>query len=108
MSPSTDAGRRRGHADVYQLVEYTEVGIANMRESPERLQRAREISNSHGGEPSEFYVTMGEYGAVDLPTYPDDDSYAKAMLTSSQGGAVRTKTLKAFSESEYRDICDAL
>jgi uncharacterized protein with GYD domain len=90
------------------LVEYTEQGIAHMNESPERLQRAREIAAEHGGELSQFFLTMGKYDAVAVSTFPDDESYAKTMLTIAQGGAVRTETLKAFTEDEYRDVCDAL
>ncbi|WP_380674349.1 GYD domain-containing protein [Salinigranum sp. GCM10025319] len=90
------------------LVQYTGEGIANMKESPDRLQRAREIATEHGGELSQFFLTMGEYDAVAVSTYPDDASYAKAMLTIAQGGAVQTETLTAFTEDEYRDICDAL
>jgi uncharacterized protein with GYD domain len=90
------------------LVEYTGEGIANMKESPERLQQAREIATSNGGELSQFFLTMGEYDAVAISTFPDDESCAKTMLRVAQGGAVRTKTLSAFAEDEYRDICDAL
>lgn len=90
------------------LVEYTEEGIENMNESPERLRRAREVATEHGGELSQFFLTMGEYDAVAVSTFPDDESCAKAMLTIARGGAVRTETLTAFTEDEYRDICDAL
>jgi uncharacterized protein with GYD domain len=90
------------------LVEYTEEGIANMNESPRRLQQAREVSNAHGGELDQFFLTMGEYDAVTVSTFPDDESYATAILHIAQSGAVRTKTLKGFTEAEYRDICDAL
>jgi uncharacterized protein with GYD domain len=51
---------------------------------------------------------MGEHDMVVVSKFPDDESYAKAMLQTARGGSVRTKTLKAFTEEEYRDIVDAL
>jgi uncharacterized protein with GYD domain len=90
------------------LVDWTGEGIENVKESPNRLQQAREMFTSHGGELSQFFMTMGEHDMVVVSKFPDDESYAKAMLQTARGGSVRTKTLKAFTEEEYRDIVDAL
>ena len=86
------------------LVEYTQKGIENMKESPERLERAKEVTESFGGEYKRFYLTFGQYDAVYVAEYPDDESAAKAALTVAGAGAVSTETLKAFTEDEYRDI----
>ena len=90
------------------LAEWTGEGIAHAKESPRRLQQAREVFSAHGGEMTEFYMTMGEHDMVIVSTFPDDESYAKAMLKIAGGGSVRSETLKAFTEDEYRDICEAL
>ena len=34
----------------------------------------------------------------------DDEAYAKVMLTLASKGGVRTETLRAFPEDEFRDI----
>jgi uncharacterized protein with GYD domain len=90
------------------LADWTGEGIANAKESPQRLQQAREVFSTHGGELTDFFMTMGDHDMVVVSTFPDDESYAKAMLKVASGGAVRTETLKAFTEDEYRDIVDAL
>ncbi|AUV83428.1 GYD family protein [Salinigranum rubrum] len=90
------------------LVDWTGEGIANVKESPRRLQQAREVFSTHGGEMTEFFMTMGQHDMVVVSQFPDDESYAKALLTVARGGSVRTETLKAFTEDEYRDVVDAL
>jgi uncharacterized protein with GYD domain len=39
---------------------------------------------------------------------PDDDAIAKFVLTLGSAGNVRTTTLKAFPEANYRQIIGAL
>jgi uncharacterized protein with GYD domain len=39
---------------------------------------------------------------------PNDESVAKAALAIGARGAVKTETLRAFNEGEYRTIIDAL
>ena len=51
---------------------------------------------------------MGRYDMVVIGDAPDDESAAKLALLVGSGGSVRTETLKAFSEDEYRNIIAAL
>lgn len=90
------------------LVEYTQKGVENMKESPERLEQAKEVTESFGGEYRGFYLTLGQYDAVYVAEFPDDEAAAKAVLTVAGEGAVSTETLKAFTEDEYRDIIAGL
>lgn len=90
------------------LLKYTTQGIQNMKESPVRLGRAKEIAQSNGGELSAFYLTMGGYDAVVMSEYPSDEAAAKALLTICSSGAVQTETLRAFTEDEYRQLIDSL
>jgi uncharacterized protein with GYD domain len=90
------------------LVEYTQQGAQKMKESPERLERAKEVTESFGGEFVSFYLTFGQYDAVYVAEYPDDEAAAQATLTVAGAGAVGTETLKAFTEDEYRDVVAGL
>jgi uncharacterized protein with GYD domain len=90
------------------LINYTQEGIENMRDSPERLERAKEVTESFGGEYREFFLTMGEYDAVYVADFPDAAAAAKTILTVAGAGAVETETLHAFPEDEYREIIDGL
>jgi uncharacterized protein with GYD domain len=53
-------------------------------------------------------MTMGGYDMVAHVEAPDDATLAKFVLHLAGGGNVRTQTLKAFSEDEYRKILGAL
>jgi uncharacterized protein with GYD domain len=56
----------------------------------------------------EFYLVMGKYDMVVISEAPDDEAAAKVALSIGAGGAVRTETLRAFTEDEYREIIAAL
>ncbi|MFC6837422.1 GYD domain-containing protein [Halomarina ordinaria] len=90
------------------LVSYTSEGIEHMNESPERLEAAREVADSVGGDLSQFFLTLGGYDAVAVGEYPDAEAAARAAITIAGEGAVRTETLRAFTEDEYRDVVDQL
>jgi uncharacterized protein with GYD domain len=90
------------------LVDWTGEGITNAKRSPERLQQAKEVFSRHGGEITDFFMTMGAHDIVVVSKFPDDESCARATLQVASGGSIRTETLKAFTEDEYRDIIDSL
>ncbi len=86
------------------LINLTEKGIAQIKESPARLDQAMNLARSMGGEFNQFYLTMGEFDMAAVVTAPDDATVAKLALAVGSGGTIRTKTLKVFPETEYRDI----
>lgn len=90
------------------LMEYTQEGIANVDESPGRLEKARELAESKDSRITGFYLTFGGYDAVAILEAPDDATAAELVLTVAKGGSVRSETLKAFPEDEYRDIIAGL
>lgn len=90
------------------LVQWTQKGIENVKDSPDRLDAARKAARAAGGELKEFYLVMGRYDMVVMGEYPDDEAAAKVGLGIGSGGSVRTETLRAFTEGEYRKIIAAL
>jgi uncharacterized protein with GYD domain len=90
------------------LVNYTQEGAANMDESPERLEQAKQVTESHGGEYKNFYLTQGQYDAVYVAEYPDAEAATQVAITVAGGGAIETETLRAFPEDEYRDLIEGL
>ena len=90
------------------LIRYTEQGIQKMKESPARLDKARKAIKAAGAELKAFYLTMGQYDAVAISEGPGDEVYMTTMLTISSAGAIRTETLRAFTEDEYRKIVSAM
>jgi uncharacterized protein with GYD domain len=90
------------------LIRYTQKGAENMKESPARLDAAKEAYKSMGAELKAFYLVMGQYDAVVISEAPDDETVAKLALTIGSLGAIRTETLRAYTEDEYRNIIAAL
>jgi uncharacterized protein with GYD domain len=90
------------------LTNWTEQGIKNVKDSPKRLDAAKELAKKHGGEIKKFYMTTGRYDMLLVIDLPDDESAAKFALNVGMLGNVRTTTLKAFSEESYRSIIKSL
>ena len=53
-------------------------------------------------------MTIGDYDLVVVYEMPDEATAAKFLLTVGSVGAIRSKTLIAFPEAEYREIIAAL
>jgi uncharacterized protein with GYD domain len=90
------------------LANYTELGIRQIKDSPKRLDQAKALLKDMGGEIREFYMTMGDYDIVAIYEAPDDACAARFTLMLGRAGAVRTRTLKAFPETAYREIIASL
>jgi len=90
------------------LVNYTQKGIENVKESPKRLDVAKQAFQRVGAELKEFYLVMGRYDIILVTEAPNDETVAKASLTLASQGSVRTETFRAFKEDEYRYIISYL
>ena len=95
-------------ATYIMLINYTDQGIRTVKDSPKRLDAAKKMLKTMGGEIKEFYLTMGSYDIAIVAEAPSDDVMAKFALAAGSLGNVRTTTLKAFPEAEYRKIIAAL
>ena len=95
-------------ATYISLVNYTQKGIEKIKESPARLDAAKEGFRALGGELKQFYLVMGRYDIVVISDAPDDETAARAALMLGSAGAVRTETFRAFTEEEYRNIIASL
>ena len=81
------------------LCSYTEQGIRAVKDSVKRDEAARHTIEQAGGK-MQLYYTMGEYDFVAIIEMPTDESMLKFLLQVGGAGNVRTKTLKAWTESE--------
>ncbi|MFC1505084.1 GYD domain-containing protein [Thermodesulfobacteriota bacterium] len=90
------------------LVNYTQKGIENVKESPNRLDSVKNGFKAIGAELKAFYLTMGRYDIILVAEAPNEETIAKLMLKIGSNGNVRTETLCAFTESQYREIIAAL
>ncbi len=90
------------------LGQWTQKGIENIRESPARLDAAREVWEKDDVTIRDFYMTIGQYDLVFVVEAPDDAALAKVLLAQASKGGLRTTTLCAFSEAEYRAVMRSL
>ena len=90
------------------LVKYTQQGAESMKEAPDRIDAAREAARAVGADIKAFYLVMGQYDAVVIFEAPDAATVALNMMATGLQGNVRTETLRAFTEEEFRRIVAAL
>jgi uncharacterized protein with GYD domain len=90
------------------LFKLTDAGIKAAKDSPRRLDAAKKLLSDMGGEMKQFYMVMGDFDFVGICEAPDDAVMARYVLQLGGLGFVRTKTLKAFPETAYREIIRSL
>lgn len=90
------------------LLNYTDQGIRTIKDSPKRVNAARELARKYGAELKDFYLTMGAYDIVSIVEAPTDEAGTQFILALGSLGNVRSTTLKAFTEAEYQKIVGAL
>jgi len=90
------------------LLKWTGQGVANIKDSPARLDAGRKQFKKVGVKIKDTYLTMGRYDLVCMIEAPDDEAYARALLSLGAQGNVQTETLKAFTEDQYRKICSSV
>lgn len=90
------------------LVKFTQKGAETIKEGPKRLDAAKQRFKDAGAELKAYYLTMGEYDAVAIIEAPNDETIAKLALATGLMGSVRTHTLRAFNEADYRKIVASL
>jgi uncharacterized protein with GYD domain len=86
------------------LVNWTEQGIKNFRDTIRRAEDYRGLAEKSGGQVRQLLWTLGEYDLVVVADFPDDETATAVLLQTAAGGNVRTKTMKAFDAEQMRAI----
>jgi uncharacterized protein with GYD domain len=86
------------------LINWTDQGIRNFKESADRATAAGEIAEKMGGRILETYWTLGPYDVVSIAEFPDDETGEAYLLSIGSQGNVRTTTLRAFDAGEIGRI----
>jgi uncharacterized protein with GYD domain len=90
------------------LANWTDSGARHVKDSPKRLDQAKQALREMGGEFRSFFMTMGDFDLVAVYEAPDDAVAARFTLMVGMLGNVRTRTMKAFPEAAYREIVGSL
>jgi uncharacterized protein with GYD domain len=90
------------------LVNLTEQGIKDFKNSPERLHSFDDAAKEVGGRLVGFYLVLGQYDYVVITEAPDDQTAARLILGTIAQGSVRTQTMRAFPREEFEQIARGL
>ena len=90
------------------LGNFTQEGISKIKDSPQRLEAARKLAKSVGGEIKDFYYTLGRYDLVAIVEAPSNEAQFKALCIVGSGGATRTETLVAIPAEKAVEIIKEL
>ena len=86
------------------LINWTEQGIKNFRDTTHRAEAFTKQVESAGGRVRELVWTVGEYDIVVIADFPDDQAGVAALLQVGSLGNVRTRTMRAFGNDEMNEI----
>lgn len=90
-------------ATFISLLTFTDQGIRNVKDSPERLRAFESMAEKLGVKMKGAYYTVGEYDMIVI-TEGADDAATAALLKVAALGNVRSRTLRAFSVEEMKKI----
>lgn len=90
-------------ATFISLLTFTDQGIRNVKDSPERLRAFEGMAEKLGVKMKGAYYTVGEYDMIVI-TEGADDAATAALLKVAALGNVRSRTLRAFSVEEMKKI----
>ena len=85
------------------LGNWTERGIMNIQEAPNRIKTTHDLVEKAGGK-MQLYYTLGEYDFIMVMEVPSDEAIVTVLTQLVRMGNVRTKTLKAWTETEGAKI----
>lgn len=107
-APANDQERRHPVATFISLLGFTQEGVENIKDGLARLDAAKAALQAMGAELRAYYLTLGQCDAVVIAEAPDDETAVKLALATCAQGAIRSETMRAFKEEEYREIIAAL
>ena len=83
------------------LSKFTDQGIRNIKDSPDRYGAWKAIAEKLGVTVKGYYYTVGHYDMVVI-LEGSDEAVTTALLKSGSLGNVRTETLRGFSIDEAK------
>ena len=95
-------------AKYVELINWTDQGIRNAKDSPQRVEQARTAFAAMGVTIEQIYWTVGRHDLVAVIDAPDDATLTAALLRLAGSGNVRTETLRAFTADEMGPVLQQL
>ena len=88
------------------FLTFTQQGVEAVKQQGNRIDEIKAAYRAAGGELIAYYATMGQYDGVVIYRMPDDVAAASFILSTMSRGNVRSETVRAFAEDEYRSVLE--
>lgn len=85
------------------LVNFTDQGIRNVKDSPQRADGFRELCKKNDVRVRDIFWTMGRYDML-VVVEGADEAVAAVLLTMGKLGNVRTETLSAMDAETFKRV----
>jgi uncharacterized protein with GYD domain len=89
------------------LASFTDQGIRNVKESPDRLGAFKSMVEKLGITMKSVHYTVGAYDIVAV-VEGSDEAVTSALLKLGSLGNIRTQTMRAFSPEEMKAILNKM
>ena len=86
------------------LVQFTDQGIHNIKDTVKRSEAAMAEAEKMGMKIVQPLWTMGAYDVVVLLEAPDDETMSAFTLKIGSMGSVKTHTMRAFTKDDMEKI----
>lgn len=87
------------------LMKFTEQGIHNVKDSPQRAAAFRELAKKNGVTVRDMFWCIGRYDVATI-VEGDEEAMTATLLSVAKLGNVRTETLRAFDAEAFRRILE--
>ncbi len=85
------------------LMNFTDQGIRNVKESPDRYEKFKTMAEERRVTFKDVYWTVGQYDMV-LVLEGADEAVTTGLLKLGSLGNIRSQTLRGYSADEFKNI----
>jgi uncharacterized protein with GYD domain len=90
------------------LVNWTDQGMTNVKETIHRTEQGAELAKKKWGAEFKAYWTVGPYDMVSIFEAPDEETLSAHLLEICSAGNIRTTTMRAYDRQEMSAILQRL
>jgi uncharacterized protein with GYD domain len=89
-------------------LNWTDQGIRSVKDSPKRSNAAKELAKKCGVEVKQVFLTSGDSDLVIIVETANGDNVAKFAMALGAMGNVRSRTARAWPETEFQKLISEL
>jgi uncharacterized protein with GYD domain len=90
------------------MLSWTDQGIRGVKDTPKRIQAARDNAKKFGVEIKHIFLTSGDFDVLVISEAPHYDNIAKLAMASGMQGNARSRTVRAWTEAELIKLISEL